>query len=357
MITKKELLFFALAVSAVAGFVFSGITNTPNHKTFKNIQEKSSNAVSFKRTYDQNSLRQVIRNKKTAQSISAFRRKLKTQSSNQKLAALTSHQEVGSKVNAPTKKTAKKDKKKDDKKKKSVAKKGKGVPITPTFPDEKEVSKDNFESKDLASKSTGSFLHTRNANTEQNEESEELQDEENTVANVNSDSLSAGVTAQRADDVNSSSSNSIYTNLLEQGKFADFEQILQTSLSESERVKSYTDSVNFLFSQTGENSEAIDTFIVSQFKNHRHAVVISKSLSNESFNTEKLAYSVELLTSLVASWSPQQDSNQFKTIYQETVASNIPTTDENQELFTTLQSSIELKYVSLTNSSIEIVAN
>lgn len=363
MITKKELLFFALAVSAVAGFLFSGLIEPTNHKTFKNIQENSLKTISFKRTYDEHNSKQIIRKTKTIKSISDFRKKLKKQSSNQKLAASSIRQKQKSKTETQQKNakaTASKKKKEDAKKKK--AKKKKLVKkeinrIKPNFPDATDSLEGEVTSKDLSSKTPVSVVQTSNSNVDRLEISEDSEDDDNTLLGINSGATvaNADITALNNDELKTD--KSVYTNLLEQGNFSELEQILQTNLSETERVRSYTDSINFLFTQTDENYQAVDSFITSQFRNHRHAVVISKSLSNESFNTEKITYSVDLLTNLVASWSPQQDSNQFRVIYQEIVTSNIPTTGENQEIFTALQTSIEIKSASLTDSSVVISAN
>ena len=365
MITKKEITFFAIAAAAISimSFGFNYILPENKEASYSVQKDIKTKTASFKQSYTNTKIKSLKRRNKDLSSIKKFRNKLENKTFTFDDFKVSKNKRTAKKGTKDTKKkVAKKDSKKKKAKKKKVAKKTKKRELRPS-----KIAKapelpgfiDGIETAELSSKATtiNTPLTSRQntpAPSDQNSEDLETEDKDSaTTIGATAIARNNTVEAQNVESIKTS----VYSTLLAEGNFLEFEQLLQTNLSESERVKSYTAALNFLFEQTEENFQGVDTFIMTQFKNHRHAIVVSKSLANSNLSSNQLIYSVELLTDLIGSWSLEQGSEQFRTIYQERVAENIPTTNENQELFSSLQTSIDLKLVSLTDSNVEVSLN
>jgi len=361
MITKKEILIFSIAVLALLVFAF----NVDESKKLDNISFDTKedqllvNKIKYK-TADQ-ALTQEKRIQKNDKDLRIFRKRLTTNNLSKALKQAKSYAPKSVSNKVPTSKVAKVDKKKkkkkDDKKKKKVAKKKADLkPINPLAPetDQKIAQKTKgLESTDLSSMSyTQNFNH--NNKTTPDNEAKEVEEEVILAENQPESKVSSfGQT-----DIKTAEKKSIFTKLLENERFSEFEQLLNSELSEKQRIQSYKDSLNFLFGKTDGEFQNFNTFVKNQFFNDKYAVIISKSLSDPKMTFDQVRYTVSYLNQMILEWNAgEAGNNVFKQIYQDNVMTILSQNEERRDLFTGLQSSIEAKSLLLNENSIEVSAN
>lgn len=361
MITKKELLFFSLSFLGLIVFSISGGESKNENSISFDTKEDLLLVEKIKYGTAEQALANQKRLQKSKRDLRVFRTRLTKNNLTSALNRAKSSDDAKSEHNA--KKTAvpkvalkkKKDDKKKKDKKKEVAKKNLS-PIAPLLPTEEEAVADlspEFESTDLSSQT-----YTQNINS-QNRKTSNRQDDLDTEVQAAEEQSNADQSVSSLGNTSPKSQvkKTIYTELLESDRFAEFEQLLSSDLSESQRIQSFQDSLNFLFSKSDEDFQNYDSFIRRQFFNDRHAVIISKSLNDPKMTFDQVRYSVHNFNQMIITWDSQNGSNVFKQVYQDNVMVILSQNEERRDLFTGLQSSIEAKSILLSQNSIEVSAN
>jgi len=371
MITKKELLIFTMSFVALVIFTLSGGKQETEQTIIFDTKEDKLLVDSIKHANGDLAIAHKKRNSKLKKDLKKFRNKLTTNNLSRSFKRAKATKKAASikrnesKVASNKKNEA--EKKEKEKEKKKVAKKDSKInpvkPLTPTSENKISKSKSKLESKDLASTTfttnaqpltvqanrlTGRSSAQTAANTSQQVTNKDSEDEIN-----DDDSTSDLINTVSSVDT----TKSIFTSLLEEGRFEEFEQLLQTDLTEEKRIQAYKDALNVLFSSTEEISQEYDDFIFNQFFNDKYAVIISKSLKDEAVTSEQVSYSVNYLNQIVTEWQSESGNAIFQQVYQDNVSNVLAENIDRKDFFTGLQSSIEAKSILLSENSIEVSVN
>jgi len=376
MITKKELLIFTISCIALVTFALSGEKNVAQESITFDTKEDKLLVDNIKHANEDLAKAHQNRNSKLKKDLKRFRSKLASNDlsrsferakATQKEQSETAHNERESSEVASSENKKEEKKKKTDEKKKVAKEDTKINPVKPLNPaSEKKIAKvsSELESKDLASTTFTTNVPTQVVPLTGVSTSGAVQTAANTVATTtdqntkDDDNSEEDTKNELINEITSvETTKSIYTNLLEEGRFVEFEQLLQTDLTEKKRIQAFKDALHVLFSSTEENVQEYDAFIFNQFFNDKYAVIISKSLQDKDVTNEQVSYSVNYLNQIVIEWQSEKNTAVFQQVYQNNVSSILAENTDRKDFFIGLQSSIEAKSILLSENSIEVSSN